>query len=110
MRTLLAALTGLAALSLLVPGATAVWQPPPICPACTVIVAIAAQCAGAEVQEPVFANGDGCALVDQQVGCVQAEADQDAFNQGTGCTTVNNEQSNLGSQVCSVERLLGIAC
>src|ERR1051326_27836 len=95
MRTTLAALTGLAALSLLVPTAAAVWQPPPICPACTAIAAIAVQCANAEAQQQVFANGDGCAIVDQQRDCVEAEAAQDAFNDGAGCTTVNNEQWNL---------------
>src|ERR1041384_2975997 len=110
MRTMLAALTGLAALSLLVPGAAAVWQPPPICPACTVIAAIAVQCANAEVQQQAFGSGDGCAIVDQERDCAQAEVDQDAFNEGSGCSYVNGEQNNVGWQLCSVERLLGIAC
>jgi hypothetical protein len=108
MRAILLAATGLLALALLAPGSSAVWQPPPICPACTVLVAIASQCAGA-VADQELNGGPGCAIVNQEEGCVVDEADQDAFNDGVGCAYVNSQQSSLECRVRQAEALLGLA-
>src|SRR5690349_12702972 len=108
MRVLAVALLAFLSALVAAPVASAVYQPPPICPACTVLVAIAYQCGNAIAQEQVNHQGDGCAIVNQQVQCVQDEAAQDVWVQGTGCNTVNNEQTNVGCEAWQVTNLLGI--
>lgn len=107
MRLQLTALVALFALVAVAPGVAAVYQPPPICPACTVLVAIAAQCAAAEVAQAQH-GGAGCAIEDQEQQCAVDEADQDVFNAGAGCDYVNWRQRDADCQVDHVESQVGL--
>lgn len=107
MRLQLTALAVLSAVIAVAPGVAAFYQPPPICPACTVLVAIVAQCTQAELAQ-LQDGGAGCAVEDQQEQCVVDEADQDVFNAGDGCDYVNWRQHDVDCQADHVEGLVGL--